>query len=106
LGPGEWLVDPSKLVKGQIYFWYGFADSALTVPLITTLQYVGKNLSSSKVGEDHYLFGDPAEERERQNTGYSGPRKSENIVPESSMGYVCDFDGLLGVLSSARSRMK
>ncbi len=111
-------MDPRTLVKGKVYFRYGFCDENQTIPKIETIRYVGKNSSTNPnigISEDYYLFTDPEEEYQRQIApalvahGYASPDEAqlptEIIIPASTMDYIYDIDGVITLLTSLRDRL-
>jgi len=54
-------MNEKKLIKGNHYYRVGFYDQKLTIPYITTLIYIGKNLrpDDNKPTIDKWYFQDP-----------------------------------------------
>ncbi len=107
-----------NLVKGKIYFKCVFCDEGQTIPLLETIKYVGKNLSRNAnigMGEDYYLFIDPEEEYQRKIAptmmahGYLSNDETrmlnEIIIPESSMDYIYNIDGIIEMLNRVRGKL-
>jgi hypothetical protein len=99
--------DPNTLQEGKCYFLVLFSDRNLTIPIITTYIYVGKNLEKARTAKDRWYFQDP-DSYLRYGCFLQIPRGRKHaifVADKDDVAAMFNLAGLIQALSIIKTKM-
>ena len=97
------MVNPEKLIEGNVYFLVEYFDNKLSIPDIETYIYIGKNVLSTDAAsdEENWYFQDPESYLQKGPFVRSKDRTGIDILraDEVTLETMHDLNGMIVALS-------